>query len=270
MKVLTETIAALTACALFPLTVQGQAVETPSGPSYTPAPLPAIRAEARTIRVRDIAFLRFAGIWLGVDRIQNREPIVVRDPKLIARFIQALRVASGKPAPSGSRNCTMEVCPPPSKRRIVRRPPYHLPGRTNHRFKFDPGSVLDGFGEPFQDALRELERYHIGQIRKRVVAAVPRVQAIRFKYRASPVTDSEEVARLLAALQQLDERAFAPTKRGQHERIVLILRGGRQVNVNLLPEPFPLFRDTPEAPVPDNNGPKNPPLPPVLWKYCAH
>lgn len=210
-----------------------------------------VRTLVRNISVRQVAFLQFSDLLHGGEAINPYDPSggpvphpaflpVVTDPRLIGRFLAALRRAS---KPIGAQPAilwpTMEI--------HFRRTGAHPKPPVSIDFN------AEYFGPEFAAVLDSLPEYLATRLRHEVRSVAPQVRAVQFA--GIKVTDAGEVARIVRAMERVDRRAFDLSASPYEDtfEVKLLGTGSRSVDV--------VFA------APARRGTGKPPLPSILWSY---
>ncbi len=201
------------------------------------------RQSVSDVNTEDVASLRFYGPQMGCFA---DDPIIVVEPQINELFLRSLRNAQTRVLGLGNRMNILEIHFEKGRR----------PDREPLVFRFNPTSSLDSYGTDFQNALRVLGRHQAKRVRETVTIVKPQVRAVQIV--STKISDVREVQRLLKALQDIDERAFAYTEPGsiRFPSCDLILKDGKATSLNLVPEKI-------------SGRDKIAPLPEPLWEYYS-
>lgn len=210
-----------------------------------------VRTLVRNISVRQVAFIQFSDLLHGGEAISPYDPLggpvahpaflpVVTDPRLIRRFLDALRHASETTGPHPLLAWpTLEIHFRPSGGRP--RPPVSVEFNAEY------------FGPQFFAVLNTLPGHLASRLHREVRSAAPTVREVQFA--GIKVTDAAEVARLVRAMERVDRRAFDFSASPYEDTFEVKLLGGGSRSVDVV------------FAAPARRGTGKPPLPPILWKY---
>lgn len=213
-------------------------------------PFPWMRKQVEGIEVEHIDRLEFSGELFTI--IDINKPIVVRDPALMEKFVQALR---GAVVPKRRSGGLME---PPAGAitkhhgalTIFLKSGTGAGPREPLEFVVNPLEGREEYGPEFAAALRALEVYEGERIRTMAqkVKAGGQLSAVYFSTLTGAevkIEDPTFCARLVDALSQADHRAYACSGQKARWRPVtrLVLRDGSTIVLNLI-----LLRPDAQAP----------------------
>lgn len=210
-----------------------------------------VQTLVRNISVRQVAFLQFSDLLHGGEAISPYDSSggpaahpafqpIVTDPRLIGRFLAALRHASETTGPHPAYLWpTLEIHFRPSGGRP--RPPVSVEFNAEY------------FGPQFAAVLDSLPGHLAARLRREVRSAAPTVRSVQFA--GIKVTEAGEVARIVRGMERIDRRAFDLSASPYEDtfEVRLLGSGSRSMDV--------VFA----APARRVTG--KPPLPPILWKY---
>ncbi len=202
------------------------------------------RRWASTIDPSEVECLKFSGPQMG-----GVNPIIVYDRYLIRLFIDALRQASLPAPPAGKK--ALEVSMGVNAMMIC----FKQRGKVESVLFF-PYRTETCFGPAFHQAIGELSRYQAVRVRQKVHELAPQVVAIQVGHKV--IRDRFTVRKLLAELQQLDEKAFTYTEPSEGLLVTLVMKNGGEWDTTLMVSGSAV-RATRERCAPT-------PLPPTLWR----
>lgn len=226
-----------------------------SQPFLHPVPDVETRAQVKGVEPQQVASLRFGG-WAFAHYADGLFPedMVITDTKLIRQIVQALHEADVY-IPTHGQYSPME---PLAWVRIQFKPRKGTVPKPI-TLDFTPWKPNDCFGVKFYAAMQALERHRAALVRRLIPKVRPRVKSLLFEGRIGPqsVTQPQDVARLLDALEHVDERGNMLTQVGENDfSVTLEFRDGKSTELDFHPY-WP----------PDSDPNANPPLPPALWNF---
>ena len=239
------TLAGMYGCSRLPRQSTLKNLISPPPPVTTPGLVSddPVREIATRLEVEDISYLRFEKISPCGNLID------VTDPSLIKVFLVALRHAETRPEIYLNRSKIIE---------LKLKKPIDKYGEIV-RLNFCAGSVADGLGPEFQNALPLLEGYQAGQLRQWVRSYRAQVKSIHFTTLA-PATQLAEVTKILDALEQVNGTAFMFTREAYAFGITIKLNDGSVKEFDLALGPY-------DSRIPMTQ--QHPLVPPLLWDYCV-
>lgn len=209
------------------------------------------RKWASTIDPSEVECLKFGGPQMG--GFIGYDPIIVYDRRLIRLFIDALKQASLPAPPEGAKALEATMG---SNEMMICLKQYGKADRRVERVMFFPHRPENCFGPAFYQALGELSRHQAERVRQRARQLLSQVVVVRVNDKA--FRDQSTVRRLLAELQQLDEKAFTYTESSYHLSVTLVTKNGKEWRTTLV-----VSGSAVEA-ARERRAP--PPLPPTLWR----
>ena len=193
------------------------------------------RDRLKTINKTNIDRIEITGIHMGYIPNEPRASLIVSDSILINHFIVALANAtSTSNIRVGNGVDALEIHFKPNVGKTA----------STEYFAFNPRYTDIWYGPRFKVALNQLSKHQAEETRQRALKLTP--QMIKMAtFGELNISDRQELNKLIKALQNVDEQAFAYTvvpasggvRASNLETLQLTLNNGKQVQFHFVPAP---------------------------------